>query len=175
MASAQRLLKLLQYWQFACVLLPYLTPPIHPSAPHRTPLHPIAPQHTASCAELTGGFDSEVLRLYYSSMSTPPSVYDQHLGSGELLTLLTLACMLSILFALLYGLRCIHRPQHQQLPRHTWSQTNVHSGESIPCWEGLIAPTTPHAASGHVPMMAQGCQSVWCIAPAWQSWTAVTR
>jgi hypothetical protein len=32
---------------------------------------------------LTGDFDSEVLRLRYSSMTTPPSVYDQHMATGE--------------------------------------------------------------------------------------------
>ncbi|KAF6263009.1 prolyl oligopeptidase [Scenedesmus sp. NREL 46B-D3] len=32
---------------------------------------------------LTGGFDSEVLRLDYSSLTTPRSVYDQHLPSGR--------------------------------------------------------------------------------------------
>jgi hypothetical protein len=31
---------------------------------------------------LTGDFDSEVLRLRYSSMTTPPSVYDQHMATG---------------------------------------------------------------------------------------------
>ncbi|KAF8063007.1 dapb1 [Scenedesmus sp. PABB004] len=32
---------------------------------------------------LTGDFESEVLRLRYSSLTTPPSVYDQHLGTGK--------------------------------------------------------------------------------------------
>jgi oligopeptidase B len=34
-------------------------------------------------AGLTGDFDSEVLRLYYSSPTTPRSIYDQHLPSGR--------------------------------------------------------------------------------------------
>jgi oligopeptidase B len=34
-------------------------------------------------AGLTGDFDSEVLRLRYSSLTTPSSVYDQHLASGR--------------------------------------------------------------------------------------------
>ncbi|WIA19863.1 hypothetical protein OEZ85_005766 [Tetradesmus obliquus] len=32
---------------------------------------------------LTGDFDSEVLRLRYSSLTTPPSVYDQHMATGK--------------------------------------------------------------------------------------------
>ncbi|KAF6261715.1 prolyl oligopeptidase [Scenedesmus sp. NREL 46B-D3] len=32
---------------------------------------------------LTGNFDSEVLRLRYSSLTTPPSVYDQHMETGK--------------------------------------------------------------------------------------------
>ena len=30
-----------------------------------------------------GDFDSEVLRLVYSSLTTPPTVIDQHLGTGK--------------------------------------------------------------------------------------------
>jgi hypothetical protein len=38
----------------------------------------LPPSHTG----LTGDFESEVLRLCYSSMTTPASVYDQHLPTG---------------------------------------------------------------------------------------------
>jgi oligopeptidase B len=34
-------------------------------------------------AALTGDFDSEILRLYYGSLTTPRSIYDQHLPSGR--------------------------------------------------------------------------------------------
>jgi hypothetical protein len=36
----------------------------------------------AAAAGLTGDFTSEVLRLRYSSLTTPPSVYDQHMATG---------------------------------------------------------------------------------------------
>jgi protease II len=36
----------------------------------------------AAAAGLTGDFESEVLRLSYSSLTTPPSIYDQHLPTG---------------------------------------------------------------------------------------------
>jgi hypothetical protein len=45
-----------------------------------TPSHPSC----AACpAGLSGDFESEVLRLAYSSLTTPPSIYDQHLPTGR--------------------------------------------------------------------------------------------
>lgn len=40
------------------------------------------PAYTLS-GGLTGDFESEVLRLSYSSLTTPPSTYDQHLPTGK--------------------------------------------------------------------------------------------
>lgn len=44
-------------------------------------------------AALTGDFDSEVLRLSYSSPTTPRSIYDQHLPSGRRLLKKSLAVL----------------------------------------------------------------------------------
>jgi hypothetical protein len=51
-------------------------------------MHPAA---ACSCCVLdgpglTGDFESEVLRLSYSSLTTPPSVYDQHMATGMIRT-----------------------------------------------------------------------------------------
>lgn len=38
--------------------------------------------HPHPLSGLSGDFEAEVLRLRYSSLTTPPSIYDQHLPTG---------------------------------------------------------------------------------------------